>query len=232
MRTALTLVVFFSLGSTGFSQSVSLSIGYASYDMSDLKKLNDEWGLSSDLPLSLTDDFPGFLNMEVAFTLPSNKKLLVGGFLGMTSTGSRLAYNDYSGHQYVDQRLFCLNVGPNSWIALNVSDQSSFYLGGKAGITYTGHVISSELIIYSNSSSEEVKFSSINAFIEPGAIYQVSIAKTPLRLNVQLGYNINIAKGKLTLKDDPNAYLTDDSGNAAYSNWSGVRVSTGISYTW
>jgi hypothetical protein len=214
------------------AQEISATFGYASFSMGDLKDLNQEIVSNAELPSRVTDDFPGYFNAEISFTYPLvNEKYLTGVYVGFTSTGSRIAYNDYSGHQYFDQQLMGLSFGIQGQLPFNPDDRNVFGLKLKGGMVMTFHTIESELTIYSSTSSDNVKFRGNNFSLEPTFYFVRQLKSGPLALRAEAGYAANLIKGELFLNDDSNAYLTNSSGDPIHADWSGLRISVGISYT-
>jgi hypothetical protein len=224
------LVIIVMHASLVFAQEIELSIGYATYKMDDLRELNKQILRETGLPSKITDDFPGFSNFEIQYTQPlMDDKYCVGGFLSFTSTGSRIAYTDYSGHQYIDQRLTGFSLGANTWMRMIGNENHSLWMGGKAGLTLTSHKIISELTIYSYTDKDKIAFEGVNIFIEPRFVYKYKLSNG-FGLSTQVGYNVNVGKGKLNYTKDSNAYLTNNQGEALNADWSGLRLSLGVTY--
>lgn len=215
---------------TANAQEISASFGYATFSMGDFKDFNKELASQSPLPSRVTNNFPGYLNAEISFTYPLiNEQWLTGIYAGFTSTGSRIAYNDYSGHQYIDQQLMALSLGLQGQFPFNPDDKSIFGIKLKAGIVSTFHTLESEVVIYSNSSSDNIKFRSVNVSLEP-VIYFKRQLFGRFSLQADAGYAAHVVKGELYLKGDSDAYLTDDAGDPIRADWSGLRVSLGLVY--
>src|SRR5688572_25709865 len=75
---------------------VSVSAGYATFRMDDLKAVQEEDLSYMPVEGEITNSFPGYLNFggEVVFY---DSTYFVGVLLGHTSTGGRVHYADYSG---------------------------------------------------------------------------------------------------------------------------------------
>lgn len=220
----------FFFSSAGYSQDIGITIGYGTFKMEDLKALNEEIASQNQsLGLKTTNNFPGFLILGANGFAPISEKFELGGQISLASTGSRMAYSDYSGSMTIDQKLYGVNVGVTPRVILEQDQKNMISLEGTTGITVSGHSIKSSLQVGDETDSDLVKFSSLNLFFEPGFRYGRILGESPLRISVRMAYNINVVKGKLLFSDDKEAFLTVNE-EPAHADWSGFRTEINFSY--
>ena len=212
------------------SYSISLNAVYGSYDMSDLRKFQNEIyeDVSSDLsvPFRMLDEFPGYLGYELHFGVDLSK-FQYGVQAAYRSTGGKISYSDYSGKYNIENHLNSIEFSAFAGIKPYEANKISILLTGSAGISLTNHTLSSIFQITNTPvQDEEVEFSSINAVLAPGAKIQYLLHKN-LFIDFSLRYDIHI-QGKLNLKENDQAFLTDREGNPITANWSGLRAGIGV----
>lgn len=216
----------------GLSQELGLTAGYATFAMRDMKDINSNTLKSPSVPLKLTSNFPPYtiFGIHGLFPVNSYNTVELGFFASLTSTGSRLAYADYSGYVHLDQKLTGTSLGFLSSFTLAHAMMYKFTFDMKLGATLTNYSINEDSAVGTDHTSDDISFKSTDFFVEPGISYRKKLGRSPLSLFCSAGYYISAVKGKVTLDSDNNAYLQTASGDQAHVDWSGVRISAGINF--
>lgn len=85
---------------------IEFNSGFMHIDFQSLKKLNDEVVSSITIPVIITDNFAPRLsygmNLSLNIKTKSNREYGIGLVYNFYSTGSRIAYSDYSGEYHGD----------------------------------------------------------------------------------------------------------------------------------
>ena len=82
------------------SFSVNIGIGYANYNIDEIKKSFNELP-QLDFPTRITDNFPN-VPMTIGEVRFNFQPLTLGAYYSVVSTGGRIAYSDYSGSYKFD----------------------------------------------------------------------------------------------------------------------------------
>lgn len=230
---SITLLVTLSVPQLCFGQDISWSINavYGSYQMKSMKDFQEELYndvvSSINVPFKITDNFPGFIGYEISAEKQLDNKLFVGFKLAMMSTGGRISYADYSGKYSIDNKL--QNYEGRGVIGTTVHKSKKLLLNisGHLGISLTNHELSSSLKLFNQTTQDySYKFSSLNLVLAAGSELRYFVLKK-IFINVQARYDVHLS-GKLNYKENSNAYLQNNEGNAVKSDWSGVRGGVGI----
>jgi len=125
--------VFLSLASLAYPTrgqeiALGLNIGYATFNMQDIRNLQSQLCNSYPVDSKIVESFPGYLNMSgnVYF---NNPNIYYGLYFGHTSTGGRISYSDYSGSLSSDQLITMNYVGPMIATKLSRNSKNNVYLG-------------------------------------------------------------------------------------------------------
>lgn len=213
-------------GSHLMAQEITLSVGYGTYKMSDLKALNDEIQLSSDidLPLKTVDDFPGYVAFGGSFTWQLTDRFALGSEVNFNSTGSRVSYDDYSGSLHFEQKIHAISFGVLP--SFKLVDGASVIVEGqpRAGITASSLSVKESINVGGTFASDALDFTSINIYLEPGLriVRYFPFGNNKIGLGLRVGYHFTLAKSKLFLKDDDTMHLLV-AGEPAHADWTGVR---------
>lgn len=223
------LFVFLILPLVSVAQSsVFFYSGYGTYAMKDLKAFQERLERSFLVPLKNVSSFPGYANFEGGFNFQTQSALFYGIRFGYASTGARGSYSDYSGSLATEQLVRCYALTASVGVATRYPNNLQLNLDLRPGLIFTDYELTADQKIDTNESHEEYQFKSTNVAVQPTlSLHKRYGSFEPF---VQLGYNINVVRGKLTLKDNHDAYLQDDSGNKIPADWSGLRVGLGIAY--
>lgn len=230
MRYSIVIISFLASIPVSGQFRTSLSVGYGTYRMSNLKAFQKE--LLADFPEDsrITEDFPGYLYYDLTIAQPLSDQLRMGISATYGSTGGRLSYKDYSGEVTGNQLVRYLGVGVP--FKLSVYDNPDKELSLNLVLTPQVSMNWLTLEFYSrlNNQSDEsrYKFRSLNFAIEPG----ISATKSFGLWEIDFfgGYNVNVVKGNLFFTKNEEAYLQDANGDPVKIDLSGLRFSLGVAY--
>jgi hypothetical protein len=223
------LIALFIIPGYSFSQlHLSFSTGLAGFDMREMKGHQSELKIQFPIDVKIIESFPPYWFYNLSLTKELTKEVSVGGAIGFVSTGGRMHYRDYSGQIECNQFTTGIVLAGQTEVLLNPAGKLPIYFSGKAGAVF-GHY-NLDLIFELNNSqdSDNLKFNSINYFIEPGFMMSKHLFGI-FSGNLNVGYNLNIIKGKLKLSSNNDLSLQDNSGNKVSLDWSGFRLSAGLS---
>ncbi len=208
----------------GQGNSIMAKVGYGSFAMKDMKKLQDSFMEEAIIPYKVTASFPSFLTFELQYVTELNDDFAIGGQLGYKSTGGRMHYGDYSGESYVNQELGAFSIGFHMSSYLQKEEKYAIPIFLNVDAVFTNLMIESGLRIGDQQESEQVKFKSLGILFEPGVGYRKYFSW--FVLGFDLGYEINF-NDKLYFTEDDEAYLVDDQDNPLKAQWSGLRMKLG-----
>jgi hypothetical protein len=207
---------------------IGASAGYAYFAMGNMKIFQKQ--LSSDFPVNpeITSSFPPFWNFEFSLTNVS-RGLVTGGAINYTSTGGRIYYSDYSGMVSVDKLLSHVGISGIIGGKININHEKYLLLAQlRPSLMMTTFTIKSDQSVGSQSDNESYKFTSLGLSFQP--TFSATRKFGHFGLQAFAGYNLNVLQGKLYLEDGDDAYITMDDEKPLKADWSGFRVSFGLSY--
>jgi len=213
----------------GQAQEIGVSLGYGTFKMEDLKRMNFEFTTQTSIPVKQVSDFPGFIIPSVNVFFTVSEKFKIGGQISLASTGSRVTYSDYSGRFDFDQELYAIDAAAIPSYVVSANSKNIITLDAKLGCSFTSHDLITRWQILDESGGSKESFKAMNIFIEPGIKYARHLGNTPLLLSIRGGYNVNIHKGKLYSDEDEDAYLMYGT-LTMHADWSGLRAEVGLSY--
>jgi len=207
---------------TGQGLDVEIRTGYGFYNLKDIKHLQRDLLAAVKIPgIRSVEVFPD--NMYYGLSLNRNFEGSIKAGIEMTffSTGGRNHLADYSGEYKMDMLLRGYQIGPRF-------EKSEFkwrrFMAGlqlSGGISLTELKLDERLTVFNTeASSEKIKLTSTGWFVEPSLRTSYKIY-TGLFLSLCGGYHFN-----------HNRPLKSPDGETRFINdWSGIRASLGISYT-
>jgi hypothetical protein len=173
------------------------------------------------------ESFPAFWFYEFSLTGQISDRIRIGGMVGFTSTGGRMDYRDYSGRIECNQVATGWTVAGRGEVLLNPRSKWPVYFTTKLGTVFGLYNLDLSIDVNDDKSANNLKFQSINVFIEPGFTASKTIVG-PLSATLTAGYNLNVVKGKQKLSSDSNLFLLDNSNNKVTLDWSGFRIGAGL----
>lgn len=228
MRCVLLLLLFSPL-TLAAQFSLASGVGYASFEMGDMKILQRELQKSFPVKAQITSSFPAFWFYELSGMQTNYSDFVVGGSVSFTSTGGRLYYSDYSGMIGSDQLLTSLTVSGIFGKTIRTKNKRFSVTGDvRPGVMGTNLELTTTEEISGPRRTTSNSFHSLNFTFQPTVTLTGKVGR--FGLNMVAGYQAAIA-GKLHHKGDREAYLTSGSeGYEVKADWSGIRASIGISF--
>lgn len=225
------LLVLFPLLTYSQKYSVDFHAGYGTYLLSGLKEFQSNMTqVYLPLPVKETVRFPGYLNYSASADFWYNSKNSIGLNGVFFTTGGRNHLKDYSGEYKLDMIMNGYRLGIQDRNILLSSGTVKIYLQLRAGILMSVFKMD-EFIKINNvdSVSEGYVFTSKTFFGEPSLGFRYKVIEG-LSADFCFGYQFD-TEGKLHLKENKEMMLNNPAGGPVYTNWSGVRIQLGVSYT-
>ena len=179
-------------------------------------------------------NFPPYLYWRPSLTFYTGK-MAFGFFLNLQSTGSRVSASDYSGEYCFDMRI--KGYGPGLNVAYNIIEFSDFKVWGNLaqGFNYTNMNMKEYFeLLETTYIDEKIKLNAYNGFIEPGLRLDYKLNNVPFYLLkpcllfFNLGFQFQLLGKQLYYQQPENIYH-DSWGYTLKPDWSGLRVSLGLS---
>ena len=210
--------------------NISLSTGYSSYSMKEMKSFQKE--LQADFPEGsrVTETFPDFLYYDLAVTTEISDQFILGGFIRYGSTGGRIHYSDYSGEVRGDQLIQYVSLGSPLGMNIYKNEEKSFSVHAdlRPQLSYCFLNLEFYSRLDTQDEAQSLKFTAFNVSLEPGFTAEKYIRHWGI--NFFAGYHLNLVKGNLMFKEIDQAYLQNKDGDPVHVSLSGLRISLGISY--
>ena len=219
--------ILISIGGTCQLQ-VSFNTGYGFYNMSDVKQFQESHRSTFPVEAEITSSFPPFWIYSFTGKTVINDDLMLGLTAAIGSTGGRTYYGDYSGSIGADQLLRFTSLGLSFGASNEYGRGLHLYFDTHPGVTFTSMKLRSFYSITGVGRDQETTaFKSINVTTQPtlGLVKRVG----PVGINLYAGYHLTIVSGKLTLKENKDAYLIQDN-DPVKADWSGLRFGVGVTF--
>jgi hypothetical protein len=216
----------------GYAQEVSpssifLNVGYSTYQLNQLKAYNAY--ILNSLPVEgrLVTDFPGYVIYSGEFYFSSEPGFF-GLYVGHSSTGSRISYNDYSGRFRFDQLIRTNSLGGE--FGLPIVKEKGLVLNGSLRYLFNMNTIEfdSEYQIPGEYDYQTLNFDSFTHGIQP--TISLTTGFRHWLAKIECGYEIQ-TPAKLLLSQDHNAFLLDENEKEVKYNGSGVRLQVGLGFS-
>lgn len=223
MNRCLLMVVMSSAWAGLNAQEIGLSIGYGTYDMSELKFLITD-ALVNNQTAKTVEDFPSSVTFGVHFSVPLGKRFEIGASGLLSTTNSRVSFSENGAHYFWDHKLNGVSAALVPMFLLLRREKSAFFLETKTGFTISYLNVSGEQRSPQPSASwGPQEYNSLNYFIEPAFRFRHQIGSSRLAVALRGGYQFTFAKGKLFYKREPDAHLQTSVGST-HASWSGFRA--------
>ena len=210
---------------TGGVLTYSFELGYSTFDMSDLKKLNELTVKVLPFDTKRVNNFDPHLNFNGTLNINISGSIKMGLIFNYLTTGSRLGQKDYSGYYVLDQILNGYMIGAGPEIILGGIKKSEVSLSLFPAVLYTNARISENILVGSYNNKDSYSLSSSSFVIYPCLKFLFPL-KEYLAVHFAAGALFDTG-GKFHLKDDRKA-LININNNPARTGWSGLRVGVGI----
>lgn len=226
---ALLFLSITGLSFTSAAQEIAagINIGYATFNLGDLKEFQQELSAQYPFDAHIVESFPGYLNFSasILFVKPT---YYYGVIVGHTSTAGRLSYSDYSGSFTSDQLVGINSIGTSFALNLTKKEKTNIFLGGQTSFNFNNLVFNETIIIGDTKDTNTVSFRSVNFALTPFIEVQQRVNNLVLRFNV--GGEIQVP-GDLTSQENNEVYLVNSSNEKVKFNASGLRMNIGIAYS-
>lgn len=227
----LILVIFLitSINARGQVQ-VSMSMGYGSYAMDDLKDvqeaINHENGL---IDLQSLTSFPAFYQFDGGVQYNFKNGFMTGLLVGYGSTGAHSNYTDYSGSITSDQLIHYTSLTLSLGFVANPDKKWQFSFDLRPAVYFNALQLTFDQQIGTEKIHDEYDFKSRNITLQPTGMINRKFGAFGIHASV--GFSINLKGGKLALTDNKDSYLINSSSDPAIADWSGFRLGIGINYS-
>lgn len=225
-KAILTLLSLFFILQAQSQITVKYSVGYGSYDMSDMKDLLSSTrsailDIVPGLDISTTDNFPGYVThtFDLGYRIQKHEFGITGSYL---NTAGKISYADYSGKISSEIKVSGYRGGifyRNYFYSINTGENQgmSFYGEISPSLIFSKIKIDQEISPENNILElEDNSYNSTSVSLLPqlGAKYNFT---SHIGLFISAGYEINISSkiSEIESKID----------------WSGLRINGGISYS-
>jgi hypothetical protein len=213
--------------------SLELQGQYCTFNMKDLKTLQDQFFY--DLPVSLkkVNTFPNYFGLRgsIAYALEYNdKEVEIGGVFMYTSTGGRIQYKDFSGNITGDQLTNALTIGILGRAELAGNEQWKFGASLVTGIDLTELTLSNSYAIGASVYESSFSFKAIGVSATP-SLYLKYNPKQKFYYLVEIGYKITVYQEPYTWTEDERAEIyLEGSSEPMKPQWNGLRAGIGVGY--
>ncbi|NDV59351.1 hypothetical protein [Bacteroides sp. 519] len=230
MKKIIIAILFFTLTISVNAQfSIGYSVGYGTYDMGDMKDMLKDMQKvpiqtpdfqTTELQLYIVDKFPGYITHQIEAGYKLKRHEFGLKFMYMT-TGGKLSLADYSGEYNIKAIMNGFKQEAfYRYYLLSDNQPFNFYLDVVPGIVINNFKLKENIKLYDgDSASDNINMHGVNFSVTPaiGASYRIN---SLLAVRASAGYEINFPNAELE-KDDYKLYYK--------SNWSGLRLSAGVS---
>jgi hypothetical protein len=230
MKKICTLISFlFSVNLMMAQVNAFVGVGIATYAMSDMKELQKEYASQFPVVPKITSSFPAYWMYEIGATIKLDSTISIGGSIGYYSTGGRIAYSDYSGELRLDQIATSFSIGVPVQFQLNKNKKNILAFEMMPVVFLGSYDMKVMSRLGTQESNDSESFIETNIGIQPSVVFNRKIKQ--FGFFARAGYLVQVYNSKLYLKQDHNAYLLNSEGQEVHLNWSGLRTSVGMSFT-
>jgi hypothetical protein len=229
IRIVLTAIIFISCFCSYAQSRIYFNTGIGTYAMTDLKNFQDETASTLPVALKKIKRFPPYINYEGGFDIKLGKRFFVGASASYGSSGCRSDYQDYSGSERLDQlwkyRAVALSGGLTQKV---MKEKILLRYELRSGFIFNKGTLDYHKQIGTQTASQHDNVESRNIYVQP----TVTATKRfgPIGIDVYVGLNYNVVKGKVYEEGDKSAYYGFFNGTQIGVDWTGLRAGLGVSY--
>jgi len=226
LRISFLLILFFPASYALNGQNIKFGIqtGIGTYNMSDLRNLNEVLTQKNPLNPKITSNYPPFIYYQPTIIFEFNF-INIGFLYSRQSSGSRISIKDYSGEYRFDSKINSNVFGILSEIRFNPSDKLEFKLYSELGVLQTSLKLSEFFEVNGQPNlNDNYSFKSVNYYFEPGIKLSYPIKQFCAEFN--LGYFSQFGEETLSGKET----LTNYDGDKIKADWSGLRCGLSVFY--
>lgn len=233
MKKYILLFILFAsiISGTKAQFTIAYSPGYGSYKMDDLKSLlnnmtSNASGQLNGVPVKVVDNFPGYIahSVDLSYRISRHEFGLRGTYL---TTGGKVAYSDYSGEYYGKLTLNGYRFGLNYRFYIPAADfgnsgSLSFFLEASPGITFSNLKSKEYLRILDQEQNvdENLDMDATGVSLLPQIGLKWDITSN-IGVHVSGGYDFQLGS----------KFKSEGEKTMLKSDWSGIRINGGVSYT-
>jgi hypothetical protein len=211
------------------TEYLQLALGGGSYYMKGLKDFEQASTGGSTIAIENVENFTPYWS----YYLKGGKQVKrneFGTVLSLCSTGSRSAYEDYSGFIYFDQIVYGVNLGAFINFLLHENEHGSFYFAIGSNIVSSFYEIKESTRIYSEKSSQKLEAWSVGFDINFSFSYRYQLNR--FFIQPDAGLNLNFYNTTLRAYEGKNKlhFSYQNEEKPLKVNWSGVRAYIGVGY--
>jgi len=224
MRTVFYALILVFIVFNANSQDINVEIngGYGFYELDDVKSLQQSMLESTPIPnLKSVEKFPNGIYPSISVNYLLDPKNSFGITFLRYTTGGRNHLTDYSGEYKIDMILNGYGFGAKYQRTAYLQNKFAFILQLEAGVIFSELDMDEKLTIYEEvMSSDHIILESAGIYIEPMVKFSYNFIDD-FSLQFSGGYDVNLL-GKMK---------ADGEETTLVSNWSGLRLMLGVSYT-
>lgn len=216
-------VFFYGTGLSAQTISLSAGAGTGTYNMKQLKHLNEV--LQGEMPFEtkVVSDFPPFLNYSASLKVRVNN-FRYGLEYSYLTTGSRVSAKDYSGEYLLDMTLNGHSAGLSAGYVIPSSGKPEFSFSGVTGVIFTGLRIDENLVVLENQVID-TRFRARSNAPFAGPVIGISYPAGVFDFGLNAGYLFQITTGNFALTDGYEGVLLNPStGKSVGPGWDGFRL--------
>tara|TARA_R110000868_G_scaffold37111_9_gene131509 strand:+ start:44765 stop:45379 length:615 start_codon:yes stop_codon:yes gene_type:complete len=202
--------------------------------MRDLKEIQDEVLEQTKITISdlkKTSSFPVYSVFGISSGI-SMTDYSISAIFNYESTGSRIAYNDYSGSYYFDQiaKNFILGGNFKKYSKHRIPLNNYFFkpfFNFNSGISLSHITFIDKLTIGDEQLIEKLELREVSSFVEPG--FGLSLFISKIKIEPNLSIHIPTYRSGLFLEGNFDVKFEDEDG-PIHASWFGVRMGLNITF--
>jgi hypothetical protein len=223
-------LIFFMLSTALLAQpKLSLSIGYGTYSMKEVKEFDKYVPLYNVAAMSAVSAYPPYVNYEGGFVYQTAKSFIWGVRIEYGSSGARVDYRDYSGSVRLDQIAKYVSLSGSVGMTRKYPSRNmTLVFDVRPGVTRTDLEMVFRYNVGSDQGGETNEFRSLNFVVQPTASLERRFGR--FGINVYAGVHLTIVKGNLRNRENKDEHLMTGGGDSLRAGWTGLRGGFGVSW--
>lgn len=221
-RNTLCFLLAFYVSFATAQPNIQAGINVATFKMADLKGLNGEFETVFGVQGKQVTSFPPYFGIDVNFGHQIKQHHLAITW-SRNTTGSRVAYSDYSGSYSVDQLLTARLFG-GSYGRSFILEETKWEIipSLRLGVINTKLQLKSQVRVANNLGSQNETFVSRSFYTSPGLEVRRNLS-TYFFIAADVRYLIEVPVN-LVWTEDHDVFLLNRQGTPVAAQWSGLRL--------
>lgn len=222
------LLLSFCLGVKGGNFETTISLGYGTYQLTDLRTFQKQSIPDIGVDVESVSSFPAYYNYQLSVLYYLKGKWGIGATGSFFSTGGRNHYADYSGFYKLDMLIDAKNAGLvfNRKIVL----LTDWYLIPEisSGVKWSNLKLNEDITVFSETETTDYILNSFGWWIEP----RLRMCYQPfsfIMIGTSVGYEYNLPS-KNHLAGDKDRYIMLENQKNMKIGWSGMRYLLSLSF--